>query len=93
MRRYSEAQISAELGIHVASLYNWRKTWRLLERDITAEHQGILRIFLMVLLVLLRQQVPIAALERPLALDITSAGRNRTYLRQSPDSSVPLRTQ
>ena len=23
------AQISAELGIHVASLYNWRKTWRL----------------------------------------------------------------
>jgi transposase-like protein len=23
------AQISAELGIHVASLYNWRKAWRL----------------------------------------------------------------
>ena len=27
--RQSVAQISAELGIHVASLYNWRKTWRL----------------------------------------------------------------
>ena len=27
--RQSVAHISAELGIHVASLYNWRKTWRL----------------------------------------------------------------
>ena len=27
--RQSMAQISAELGIHVASLYNWRKAWRL----------------------------------------------------------------
>ena len=27
--RPSVAQISAELGIHVASLYNWRKAWRL----------------------------------------------------------------
>ena len=27
--RQSVAQISAELSIHVASLYNWRKTWRL----------------------------------------------------------------
>jgi len=27
--RQSVAQISAELGIHVASLYNWRKAWRL----------------------------------------------------------------
>jgi len=25
----SVAQISAELGIHVVTLYNWRKTWRL----------------------------------------------------------------
>ena len=27
--RQSVAQISAELGIHVANLYNWRKAWRL----------------------------------------------------------------
>jgi transposase-like protein len=27
--RQSVAQISAELGIHVFTLYNWRKTWRL----------------------------------------------------------------
>ena len=27
--RQSVAQISAELGIHVATLYDWRKTWRL----------------------------------------------------------------
>ncbi|WP_255001903.1 DDE-type integrase/transposase/recombinase [Cyanobium sp. Alchichica 3B3-8F6] len=27
--RQSVSQISAELGIHVASLYNWRKAWRL----------------------------------------------------------------
>ncbi len=27
--RQSMAQISAELGIHVVTLYNWRKTWRL----------------------------------------------------------------
>ena len=26
--RQSVAQISAELGIHVVTLYNWRKTWR-----------------------------------------------------------------
>jgi transposase len=29
MRRYSEAQISTELGIHVVTLYSWRKAWRL----------------------------------------------------------------
>ena len=29
LHRQSVAQISAELGIHVASLYNWSKTWRL----------------------------------------------------------------
>ena len=27
--RQSVAQISAELGIHLLTLYNWRKTWRL----------------------------------------------------------------
>ena len=27
--RQSVTQISAELGIHVVTLYNWRKTWRL----------------------------------------------------------------
>jgi transposase len=26
--RHSVAQISAELGMHVVTLYNWRKTWR-----------------------------------------------------------------
>ena len=28
-QRQSVAQISAELGIHVVTLYSWRKTWRL----------------------------------------------------------------
>ena len=28
-QRQSMAQISAELGIHVVTLYNWRKAWRL----------------------------------------------------------------
>jgi transposase len=28
-QRQSVAQILAELGIHVVTLYNWRKTWRL----------------------------------------------------------------
>jgi transposase len=28
-RRQSVAQIAEELGIHVVTLYNWRKTWRL----------------------------------------------------------------
>ena len=28
-QRQSVAQISAELGIHVVTLYNWRKTWRI----------------------------------------------------------------
>jgi transposase len=27
--RQSIAQISAELGIHIVTLYNWRKAWRL----------------------------------------------------------------
>ena len=28
-QRQSVAQISAELGIHVVTLYNWSKAWRL----------------------------------------------------------------
>jgi hypothetical protein len=28
-QRQSLAQISAALGIHVVTLYNWRKSWRL----------------------------------------------------------------
>ena len=28
-QRQSVAQISSELGIHLVTLYNWRKTWRL----------------------------------------------------------------
>ena len=28
-QRQSVAQISAELGIHIVTLYNWRKAWRL----------------------------------------------------------------
>ena len=28
-RSQTVAQISAELGIHIVTLYNWRKTWRL----------------------------------------------------------------
>ena len=28
-QRQSVARISEELGIHVVTLYNWRKTWRL----------------------------------------------------------------
>ena len=28
-QRQSVAQISAELGIHIVTLYNWRKVWRL----------------------------------------------------------------
>jgi transposase-like protein len=40
--RQSVAQISAELGIHVASLYNWRKTWRLQGRADSKCVTGIL---------------------------------------------------
>ena len=28
-QRQSVAQISAELSIHVVTVYNWRQTWRL----------------------------------------------------------------
>ena len=37
--RQSVAQISAELGIHIVTLYNWRKAWRL--QGEVLEHQGI----------------------------------------------------
>jgi len=31
----SVAQISAELGIHVVTLYSWRKAWRLVGRPLS----------------------------------------------------------
>lgn len=34
--RQSVAQISAELGIHIVTLYNWRKAWRLQEEVVRA---------------------------------------------------------
>lgn len=38
--RQSVAQISAELGIHVVTLYNWRKTWRLQGEVVPASEKG-----------------------------------------------------
>ncbi|MEY4806446.1 MAG: hypothetical protein RLZZ206_835 [Cyanobacteriota bacterium] len=32
-QRQSVAQISQELGIHVATLYNWRHNWGLLKKS------------------------------------------------------------
>ena len=37
--RQSVAQISAELGIHVVTLYNWRKTWRILGELVPASEK------------------------------------------------------
>ena len=37
--RQSVAQISAELGIHVVTLYNWRKAWRLLGEVVLASEK------------------------------------------------------
>jgi transposase-like protein len=37
--RQSVAQISAELGIHVVTLYNWRKTWRLQGKVVPASEK------------------------------------------------------
>jgi len=37
--RESVAQISAELGIHVVTLYNWRKAWRL-QREVVPASKG-----------------------------------------------------
>ena len=37
--RQSVAQISAALGIHVVTLYSWRKAWRLEGQVVPASHQ------------------------------------------------------
>jgi transposase len=37
--RQSVAQISAELGIHVVTLYSWRKAWRLQEEMVPASEK------------------------------------------------------
>jgi transposase len=37
--RQSVAQISAELGIHVVTLYNWRKAWRLQGEVVSASEK------------------------------------------------------
>jgi transposase-like protein len=38
-QRQSVAQISAELGIHVVTLYSWRKAWRLEGQVISASQK------------------------------------------------------
>ena len=38
-QRQSVAQISAEMGIHVVTLYNWRKAWRLQGQVIPASQK------------------------------------------------------
>jgi transposase-like protein len=38
-QRQSVAQISAELGIHVVTLYNWRKAWRLQGKVVPASEK------------------------------------------------------
>jgi transposase-like protein len=37
--RQSVARISEELGIHVITLYKWRKAWRLLEEVVPASEK------------------------------------------------------
>jgi transposase len=37
--RQSVARISEELGIHVVTLYNWRKAWRLQEEVVPASEK------------------------------------------------------
>ena len=48
--RQSVAQISAELGIHVVTLYSWRKAWRLQGEVVPASQkdpeQGLLEVIL-----------------------------------------------
>jgi len=39
--RQSVAQISAELGIHVVTLYNWRKTWLLSLLNCPEHHRAV----------------------------------------------------
>jgi len=38
-QRQSVAQISAELGIHVVTLYSWRKAWRLQGEVVSASQK------------------------------------------------------
>ena len=49
-RRQIVGQISAELGIHVVTLYNWRKTWRIQGEVVPASEkdpeQGLLEVCL-----------------------------------------------
>ena len=40
-QRQSVAQISAELGIHVVTLYNWRKAWRLQGEVVPASERDL----------------------------------------------------
>ncbi len=37
--RQSVAQMSTELGLHVVTLYNWRKAWRLQGEVVPASEQ------------------------------------------------------
>jgi transposase len=37
--RQSVARISEELGIHIVTLYNWRKTWRLQGEVVSASEK------------------------------------------------------
>ena len=39
--RQSVAQISAELGIHIVTLYNWRKAWRLQGEVVPASEKDL----------------------------------------------------
>ena len=39
-QRQSVAQISEELGIHVVTLYNWRKRWRLQGEVVSLSKEG-----------------------------------------------------
>jgi hypothetical protein len=39
--RQSVAQFSAELGIHVVTLYNWRKAWRLQGEVVPASEKDL----------------------------------------------------
>ena len=47
--RQSVAQISAELGIHVVTLYSWRKAWRL-EGQVVPASLGLIQSLSQVLL-------------------------------------------
>ena len=40
LHRQSVARISEELGIHLATLYNWRRAWRLQGEVVPASEKG-----------------------------------------------------